>query len=164
MILQYLSIPLIILACAHTSSAAFDLFVLRRSIYNPRCAHACRGPISTPKLDCTSELTGRTSEECYATDDNFLQTLAFCISKRCNVDDVVLEQFWEQYVVGWQVSNPAPQYGYQTAVKLAGTPTQNISWGGDLDQVSLVGDTDYEKSYVSLADWTDNENLHARYG
>jgi hypothetical protein len=164
MVLRYSSIVLIVLACSQTSLAAFDLFELRKSIYTPRCAHACRGPLSTSKLPCTSQLTGRTSEQCYAADDNFLQTLAQCISERCRADHGLLEDFWGQYVVGWQISDPAPHYSYEAAVQLAGAPRHNISWGQDLTQVSLISDVDYEKSYASLADWADNENLHARYG
>ena len=163
MILRQPLARLIVLLYAQSSSAAFDLFGLRKSIYNPRCAHACREPISTAVLDCTSNLTGVTSPQCYATDDNFLQTLAYCISRHCKVDIVELEEFWKQYTTGWQISIPAPKYDYETAVQLAGIPTYHVSWGQELKHVSVIFEEDYEKSYASLSDWTDSENLHTRY-
>lgn len=67
-------------------------------------------------------------------------------------------------MAGWEVSEPAPKYDYETAVRLAGIPIASVGWGGDLTGVRVLRNDDYDKSYASLADWTDNENLHARYG
>jgi hypothetical protein len=163
MILRYSKSIFIASTLVLPSYATFDLFGLRKSIYNPRCAHACRESISTSALECSSLSNKEISLECRATDDNFLQTLGFCISRRCKVGSEELEAYWTRYVVGWQISDPAPKYSYQTAVELASEPTQIVAWGQDLHNVSVVKDSDYEKSYASLRDWTDNENLHARY-
>ena len=60
--------------------------------------------MSILKLACTSDLTQKTSPECYATDNVFLETLGFCISRHCKVGVDEIEQYWNQYVAGWQIS------------------------------------------------------------
>ena len=164
MILRYHIAAFTILTLGNTvASTPFDLFGLRKTIYNPRCAHDCREPISTSVLSCTSNSTRISTNECHATDDNLLQTLAYCISRHCKVPLGEIEDYWRQHVAGYEIVDPAPKYSYETAVQLAGEPTRNVSWGGELDSVYVITDEDYEKSYNSLLDWTDNENLHARY-
>ena len=163
MILRYQFTATIALTQIAGSLAAFDLFGLRKSIYNPRCAHACREPISTSALTCTEDNDNFSSSKCHATDDSFLQTLAHCISRHCKLPIEELETYWRRHATGWEIVDPAPKYSYEIAVRLAGTPVQTVSWGNPLTNVSVINEKDYEKSYDSLLDWTDNENLHARY-
>src|ERR1700753_2324525 len=59
------------------------------TMYRPVCTYACRDTIADAELVCGtwSVMDGMNmsmaSPECYATDDAFLQTLAYCIHTRC---------------------------------------------------------------------------------
>jgi hypothetical protein len=62
------------------------------TLYDPTCAFACRDTISSSFLNCSSEelamddmdMSGSSTDpECYATDDAFLGSLAWCISTHC---------------------------------------------------------------------------------
>jgi hypothetical protein len=75
----------------------------------------------------------------------------------------VLEKFWASYVVGWKVTSPVPKYNYETAIRLADKPTETAAIGKELDKVYAIGDSDYAKSFASLADWNDAEDLHTRF-
>ena len=88
-------------------------------MYQPPCAHACRSALSGYMLSCSEMSTDEdmsgmdmklrkrmdgmgsdgpsftTSPHCYAADDEFLQSLAYCISHHCSELSVsTLESFW----------------------------------------------------------------------
>ena len=86
-------------------------------MYKPPCAFSCRSIISGAMLNCSVMEGGEdsmagmagmdmgaeftTSPECYATDDSFLQTLAYCMSTHCSgVSEWKLEQYWVINVAG----------------------------------------------------------------
>ncbi|KAI6711438.1 ferric reductase like transmembrane component [Diplocarpon mali] len=77
------------------------------SMYKPVCAYACHDALASLYLSCTTfsaeghdmegmvmkrmeemggEAMGTTSEECYATDPVWAQTLAYCFRDRCAID------------------------------------------------------------------------------
>jgi hypothetical protein len=151
-----------LLSFIRLSAAAEDIFGLRKSIYVPRCAHACRTSIQESPLECSSG-TG-TSAQCFASNGPYLQTLAFCIANHCtDVPNIELDTFWSRYVVGWDLGIPQPIYTYWTALELAGQPNSILRYGKRLDQVSFVAEKDYLTEYTSLVDWNDTERNHTRF-
>jgi hypothetical protein len=140
---------------------AEDIFGLRKQIYIPRCAHACRAAIQQSPLECSFK--SRTSSQCFASNEPYLQTLAFCMSSQCpNSATPDFENFWSQYVVGWDQSTPAPIYSYETALQRAGKPNALLGYGKPLDQVSLVAPKDYLLADASLAKWNEAETFRNR--
>src|ERR1700761_6532539 len=92
-------------------------------MYKPPCAYACRDTISDATLNCGtwSVMDGMNmsmaSPECYASDDNFLQPLAWCIHTRCpgkyeKPSDVAvwkIEKYWIENVAGIVEGQPLPK-------------------------------------------------------
>ena len=147
-------------------------------MYQPNCAYACRAVLASSTLDCSSpamEMPGMsgmsagasTDPECYATDDSFLQTLAWCVSSRCK-DDVplyTLERYWLLNVAGTQKIQPNPKYSYQHALAVIAQPPKDILVAGDpLNTTLLVSDMDYIATFNAQQNFEEQEDLHERYG
>ena len=128
------------------------------SMYNPLCAFTCRDVLSSSKLNCSEHMHGSgteidmdsaTSPECYATDDTFLETLAYCMSTRC--PDVAiwdLERYWSMNVAGTQLRQPLPKASYQrTLADISTEPTATLVVGEELNETMIVSHQDYEASY-----------------
>ncbi|KAF2434880.1 hypothetical protein EJ08DRAFT_685771 [Tothia fuscella] len=161
MALRPFAITIGLLALILPSSALEDIFGLRKQIYIPRCAHACKAAIADSPLECTKKIT---SPQCFAINEPYLQTLAFCIASHCNNEtDAARDRFWNQYLVGWKSTTPRPIYGYQNALEKAGVPLLIMKDGQRLEQVSRVSDEDYHRAYSSLADWNESEMYHTRF-
>jgi hypothetical protein len=149
-------------------------------MYKPPCAHACRDTISNSQLNCSeamedthSGVSGMdmggeivTEPECYATDDIYLQTLAYCISTHCHhVEKWRLEQYWAKYTVGRDAGQPDPKETYQQALaKVTEAPTKTLVSGDPLNQTSLVNEDDYTMNYNGDANFENVENIHEKYG
>lgn len=147
-------------------------------MYQPNCAYACRAVLASSTLDCSSpamEMSGMsgmsagasTDPECYATDDAFIQTLAWCVSSRCK-DDVplyTLERYWLLNVAGTQKIQPDPKYSYQQALAvIARPPNETLIAGDPLNTTSLVSDRDYIATFNAQEVFEEQEGLHERYG
>jgi hypothetical protein len=162
MVLQRLAHSIVIFSLISSTTGQEDIFGLRKNIYEPRCAHACRTAIQESPLECLPK--GTKSSRCYASNEPFLQTLALCISSHCaDVSEVDIEKFWSNYVIGWKVTVPQPVYAYQTALNLAGQPTSILQYGNPIDRTYQVAEKDYLIAYTSLADWNGSEVLHTRF-
>lgn len=149
------------------------------SMYPPTCAHACRDSISNP-LDCGDDgsmhhvhgmvrrmdMGHMPSPECYATNDAYLETLAYCISTHCqDVEAWRLEKYWERNVPGRLEYQPEPKETYQEALAKVTTPPNSTT---PLDQtllfVSLVDEETYLATFNAKDAFEINENAHSRYG
>ncbi|KAF2773969.1 hypothetical protein EJ03DRAFT_323320 [Teratosphaeria nubilosa] len=128
------------------------------TMYNPRCAYACHDSISNP-LRCSTEdnsMPGMTMwdtpPECYANDDPYLQTLAYCIFTRCeDVEVWQLERYWNMNVAGRHTRQPLPKYSYQEAMaKIERLPNSTISKDDVLAAVSLVDEETYDANDNTL--------------
>ena len=144
-------------------------------MYDPVCAHACRGSISSSPLSCSEEHKkmeghhhggGATSPECYATDDAFLRTLAWCLSTRCeDVPDWRLERYWKANVAGRKAVQPDPKESYRESVaKVTEPPTETLVSKDPLNQTSLVSDEVYEMNLNARKSFENAEVTHERYG
>lgn len=116
--------------------------------------------------DMGMEMDSETSPECYATDDAFLETLAYCMSVRC--DDVPawdLEKYWNMNVAGRLSHQPVPKATYQqTLTRLTKKPTDTLLPTEDLNRTMLISDDDYEGSYNAQDVFEKMEDSHSTYG
>ncbi len=91
-----------------------------KTMYQPPCAFACRSVIAGCPLTCTPPPTddgehGMTPPECYAGDQSFLRTMAYCIDKYCpgngNPPLSVIEDYW----AGHLATGSTASYEYKLA-------------------------------------------------
>ena len=143
------------------------------TLYKPLCAYVCRDIFSLSPLNCSEpmdmedmEAEVETSPECYATDDSFLQSLAYCLSTHCQ--DVALwdlEEYWSKYVADWEPNQAIPKETYEQASQNVTTkPTETIVIGEDLNKTMLVSDEDYEASHNAFSNFEKMETNHATHG
>ncbi len=177
----------LLLACLnnlHVSSMSMDgraghgLIGYGISMYNPQCAFACRSSISSSSLNCSTmegmAMEGmdmgmgetETTPECYATDDAFLQTLAWCISTHCaDIPSWKLERYWTMNVAGTAKVQPDPKASFQeTLANITGTPTEILGSGEPLNKTSLVSEEDFLTNWNGMSGFEVQENTHERYG
>ncbi|KAK3299525.1 uncharacterized protein B0H64DRAFT_337564 [Chaetomium fimeti] len=140
------------------------------------CAYACRSSMGSWMLDCGHGDHGDDSHhgdhgggdsdmssghmmsmmptpECYATNDPFLMSLAWCIKTHCPGDLTIsqLEEFWEMNVAGRNEEQPLPKYSYQDALdRITATPTTVYNSSLVLNGTELVSEYFYAMVYGSL--------------
>ncbi|KAJ0420230.1 ferric reductase like transmembrane component-domain-containing protein [Aspergillus carlsbadensis] len=162
------------------------------NMYNPPCAYACKATIGNP-LNCTMDMAhehmlmkrhGHTEEhvdlpmgdgwmvtsspdaECYATNDAFLQTLAYCMAVHCmDVANSTLQRFWEMDVVGRIPGQPLPKMSFQDAYHAVnGTPAVVANSSVILYSVGRIPEESYQTEYRTLSTFERLETTHVRYG
>ncbi|KAL8308395.1 hypothetical protein RB597_000398 [Gaeumannomyces tritici] len=95
------------------TAAQYHLIGLGYLPYDPLFAESCLRSLSTYTLGCTLEMDmagghgghamSMTPPECFAADDAFLTSVAWCLHSKCadsGVPASKLESFWEQFVTG----------------------------------------------------------------
>ncbi|KAF2856500.1 ferric reductase-like protein transmembrane component 4 [Plenodomus tracheiphilus IPT5] len=141
--------------------------------FHPRCAFACRDSIAGATLNCseTMDMDGMdpmvmTEPDCYATDDIFLQTLAWCISSRCkDVAAWKLEKFWVENVAGTLADQPNPKETYREALeKVDAIPSVEYAGTGSLNVTSVVAEESWFAAYNTNTIFGDQETLQEKYG
>ncbi|KAF7175084.1 hypothetical protein CNMCM7691_006488 [Aspergillus felis] len=147
------------------------------SMYKPVCAFACRASITNP-LDCngaadhnmgmdmSSMAMDTPSPSCYANNDPFLQTLAYCMYTHCaGIPVSALENYWDLEVAGSLQHQPSPKESYQKALgSLAKPPTTTLNASAVLDSLSLIDEETYLDNYNTLSTFADVETSHETYG
>ncbi|KAF2007501.1 hypothetical protein P154DRAFT_614840 [Amniculicola lignicola CBS 123094] len=166
-------------ASAHTSGGrkGHGLIGYGTKMYDPPCAYACRDLSTGWMLDCGddheagqghhSDMEMATpSPNCYATNDPFLQTLAWCISTHCqNVKMSKLEKYWKMNVAGRQQVQPSPKYSYQVALaRVTEPPTEIVDSEAVLNTTSLVDEESYVASFNGDGGFEVTEVTSERYG
>jgi len=148
-----------------------------KNMYYPLCAASCRGALEGAALVCTphgvadggGHSHGATPPECYASDPAFMQTLAFCMSKRCDRAELgadVLETYWTLHLVGGGRIrlNPRPSKGYyETLETITEEPAVEYVAGEMLNVTSLVAESDYQSQVIALSVFENAETGHSRY-
>lgn len=146
------------------------------SLYQDLCCQACHDSLSSLYLNCTTftesdntsmdmnmdlTTTGTTSEECYASNVPWLQTMAYCIQQHCDAEGYGAEKqvkcFSKQAVAGaseptFQDSLPAPAPTTELA--------EDAMW---LNVTSLVNSSVYYNTRGSLKEFARSEYIHTRY-
>lgn len=164
----HLSIPIVAasLAAAMTSTGyqGHGLVGYGIQMTQPTCAFACHDALSAYKLSCSvvnpegadgnhlgdmSMPAFITSPHCYATDDNFLQSVAYCVSTHClDVPLSDLEYYWATFLVGRIPGQPVPKESYSTALAHANPPpTKSVSPKLLLNTTTLVSEQAYMAIY-----------------
>lgn len=143
-------------------------------MYNPICAFACRGSISSAPLSCSQMKHGSgghhgsssTSLQCYSQDTSFLTTLAYCISTHCEgVEPWRLEQYWAVRAAGTSYEHVDPKWTYQQALaQVEGTPSRVVNTSQMLDFTGIADEKRYERSRGGSSYFEWQESLHSRYG
>ena len=143
--------------------------------FEPICAFACRDSIASATLNCSmtmkmDDMSGMemamTDPECYATDNAFLQTLAWCMVTRCK--DVLawkLEKFWKENVAGTYAVQPDPKMSWREALdKIDGTPTIVYGETGSLNKTSVVSEDLWFTAYSTDKVFREQESMQEKYG
>lgn len=147
------------------------------NMYKPNCAFSCRAAISSCTLNCSTmmemdgmdmsmdEMMMETSTECYATDDAFLQTMAYCISQKCGaVQQWELEKYWKDNLPGSGAVQPAPKWTYQEALsKISSPPNQTVVGGDPLNKTMLVSEDDWLANWNAQGSFEEAEGKHEKY-
>lgn len=148
------------------------------SMYKPLCAFTCRDVLSSSRLDCSPHMhasegmemdmhmASDTSPECYAADNAFLQTLAYCMSTHCqNMATWELERYWNMNAAGKQPNQPVPKATYQQMLaSMTMEPRDTLVVGEDLNKTMLISDGDYRASYNAQGLFERMEVHHETYG
>ena len=111
-------------------------------------------------------MSASTSPDCYASDDSFMQTLAYCMSKRCkDVSIPDLEAWWYANVAGRLAVQPPPKESYQQALaKVTEPPSEYAKSKNPLNKTSLVSDDDYISNFNAQQIFQEQEILYEKYG
>ena len=151
------------------------------SMYQPTCAFACRSSITNP-LNCSTSSSGigqamievDSFEEievfpdakCYAENDEFLQTLAYCIYFHCHQEqNSTLQRYWELNAAGSDAVQPSPKGSYQEALSSIGfTPNMTINSTELLKTTCLVSEIVYKLEYNTMETFEHVEKSHATFG
>ncbi|KAJ2914116.1 hypothetical protein MD484_g6287, partial [Candolleomyces efflorescens] len=155
-------------------------------LYKPVCAHACRRVIYKNRLTCDSKLpTDNTTVHlqrratnptgCFLKDAAFLRTMALCIEKACDRDNIsisTIEGYWESHLATGTIGDMAlrPIMSYQEALLYAHQDAEETGLGNlpysvmgePLNMTSLVRDQDFVPYYNALM-WSERvEKDHGR--
>jgi hypothetical protein len=105
------------------------------------------------------------SPECYANNEPFQQTLAYCISTRCeDVELWEIEQYWYNFVAGRMPEQPRPKKSYAMVLHdMAEPPNSTIPADEVMTEAGLVPYEDWLANYNGDAGFEANETKHTRY-
>ncbi|KAF2687480.1 ferric reductase-like protein transmembrane component 4 [Lentithecium fluviatile CBS 122367] len=146
-------------------------------MYNPLCAYSCRAVFSMSALNCSTMMgmegmegmadmaMAETSPECYATDDAFLQSMAYCISAKCtDLSKWKLEKYWKDNIVGTAPVQPDPKSTYQeTLSNITSPPTEAMTSGDALNKTMLVDEEGYLQNWNAMGSFEKAEGIHEKY-
>jgi hypothetical protein len=152
------------------------------SLYQDLCCQSCHDSLSTLYLSCTTfsndmsmdmdmgmdmsmdmstDAMGTTSEECYATNIPWLQTMAYCIQQNCNADGYSAEKqakYFSTQAVGGASKPTFHDSLPATAPKVE--LSKDATW---LNVTSLVNRETYYAIHGTLGEFTRSEYIHTRY-
>lgn len=149
-------------------------------MYKPACAFACQSSISNP-LDCpdadhghghdmVKRMSGmdmeKPSPECYANNEPYLQTLAYCISTHCGEDvtNSSIDSFFELSIGGRLKQPPKPLYSYAEALlRIDEPPTNQTDPDEMLTRVSLIDEDSYIANLNGNDGFQSSEAKHSLY-
>jgi hypothetical protein len=159
-------------------------------LYQPACAHACDNSISAP-LNCSIGRTNdqttiskkllmrdddlqttsgdewtvsaTPSPECKSTNQNYLETLAYCIKQFCpDKTPMELERFWSDDGPGKAVDS-LPAYGEMLA-SIDRVPDRQVNNSMLLNYTGRVSEYQWKLNYQALRTFTLLEITHQQYG
>lgn len=146
----------------------------------PSCAFACRQILAQSPLNCSTpptadrhqtggKLTFETSLECFASNDPFLLSLAWCVANHCRtpvpiapVEEWVLYWFWEHEVVPDELEL---KYTFNEALAKCGDDgLKRVHTSGELlDSPGIVNESEWAVSESTMRWITNTEENHSVY-
>ncbi|EKD20113.1 uncharacterized protein L3040_002212 [Drepanopeziza brunnea f. sp. 'multigermtubi'] len=178
---MYHLVPSLLLLLWQTAGAsAGGIIGYGITMYKPVCAYACSDALSSLYLNCTtfmshdsmdmagmklkkrmdmgSEMMGMTSDECYATDRVWQETLAYCMKDRCGtIDGVSEERIAKAYS---KLSNSDAVYSEVLPAERPATELDaDAEW---LNVTSLVNSKLYFDNRQTRSEFEYQETMHAR--
>ncbi|KAI0128149.1 hypothetical protein F4776DRAFT_655395 [Hypoxylon sp. NC0597] len=149
-------------------------------MYNPTCAYACHDALSDYQLSCsvpgdrgghhhmgnTNRPAFTTLPDCYATDDNFLHSVSYCISTHCpGVSIPDIERYWETFLVGRFPDQPVPKEPYTIALLHADPPPNTTAnYTTLLNSTALVSEETYLGVYNAHFYFEQMETRQSEFG
>ncbi|KAK1975025.1 ferric reductase like transmembrane component [Colletotrichum cereale] len=152
------------------------------SLYPDLCCQSCHDSLSALYLSCTTFMDmsgmggmsmpgmdmsgtnmpmGTTSPDCYASNQPWLQTMAYCIQKNCNAHGYPAEKqaqcFSKQAVAG------APSPTFEESLPSVVPTTELASDAKWLNETSLVNQALYDSTYGTNGEFARSEYLHTKY-
>lgn len=170
-----------ILFCSRVFSAKDGIVGFGIDLYQDLCCQSCHDSLSSLYLNCTTfseeddmsmdgmdmgmdmdmSMMGMTSEECYATNKPWLETMAYCIQQNCDADgypeDKQATCFSNQAVAG--ASEPTFQDSLPAVVPTVEL-TADAMW---LNETSLVNADLYYSTHGTYGEFGRQEYLHTKY-
>lgn len=180
---SWLCLALIVSACLLKSSPGltrrpeYGVIGYGIDFWQPVCAFACRTTIAFMAVHCNQTIgygnelenhedASSPTPECFATNDPFLQTLAWCISTHCdNIAIPRLERYWMLKVPGEWTHQPSPKWSYKESLNsITKLPMSDVSMGEPLSEASLVKEEEYISNFNAMSSWASVEVTHETYG
>ncbi|TLD37959.1 hypothetical protein E2P81_ATG03634 [Venturia nashicola] len=132
------------------------------SRWQPRCPYSCQLSLSSTILHCTIPgVKPFTTPVCYASNEVYLQSLAWCIHSRCgNLALWQDEEWWTTMATG----NPKTRttWSFEQALP-ENEPDATMVRKKPLEAVSKVSDRDYQKSWNTYAESERVEKEGSKY-
>ncbi|KAF2674344.1 ferric reductase-like protein transmembrane component 4 [Microthyrium microscopicum] len=143
-------------------------------MYQPFCASACRDSIKSATLNCTPAVSGThgehsmaiTEPKCYATDESFLTTLAYCVSQHCSSTSLwKVERWWKANVAGNADIQPEPKWSYQqTLLRITTPPTANYNKKAPLNTTTLIPNSTWFTNFNADSEFETLEITSENFG
>ncbi|KAI2618004.1 ferric reductase like transmembrane component-domain-containing protein [Hypomontagnella submonticulosa] len=147
----------------------------------PTCAYACHDALSQYQLSCSTipdpsdpnlyhhghRQEFITSDECYATDKNYLHSVAYCINTYCPADIPIstLENYWATLLIGRHPGQPTPNETFSVALYNANPPPSRVVKSRSLlNTTTLVDREMYMASYFGNFIFEKNEIKQNDFG
>ncbi|KAL9949723.1 hypothetical protein ACHAQF_001653 [Verticillium nonalfalfae] len=150
-------------------------------MYDPPCAFACRNAIAPHRLNCSTvepkprerrhgghESKFRTTPACFATDESYLESLAWCIQARCDeLETWAIDKFWASDVIWNQAAEhrETPRLGFHDALSQARkAPSEEMEEHEVLTGAKLVPDKDWDRTFAMVRTFARVETSNSKYG
>lgn len=170
-------IPVLVLVFSfihHGDASEHGIIGFGLSMYQDLCCQSCHDSLSSLYLSCTifpegnamsmgmsMDMMGTTSDDCYATNIPWLQTMAYCIQQNCKADGYSAENqakcFSNQAVAG--ASEPSFQDSLPAMAPTLEL-TEDATW---LNVTSLVNRNTYYATHGTEGEFARSEYIHTRY-
>lgn len=166
-------------AHGHGEGSAHGLIGYGIHMYDPPCAFACRDAIAPHRLNCSTvepkprerrhgghESKFKTTPACFATDDSYLQSLAWCIQARCDeLETWTIDKFWGADVIWNQADHhETPRLGFHDALSQAGkAPNEEMEEHEVLTGAKLVPDKDWDRAFAMVRTFARVETSNSKY-
>ncbi len=161
---------------AATKHVSAQLIGYGNELYGPMCAEACLRSLKPYLLSCSTPgvignffdvFSGPTLPDCYAKDEAYLTSAAWCFYSKCTPDGVGLmdlEEFWYKAVTGTETVTPKWTYSVALAAVDPKPPALGMTmFDRELNRTSLPLESTYLLNLNALVYLHEEEKFQSRY-